>query len=157
MGTYKKLPPESFAYYVSLGIERSYEKVAERYNCSKVAVTNKATKEKWQEQIHELAEQARHRFEIDAQDEMNVVRARQLQAARALQGKALEMLRDLKPERAIKAAPALKIGWHHELLLLGEPTARNESVEEVTRREVHQLLVSKDAEVWGAPDGSADG
>ena len=151
-----KLPRESFEEYIAMGVSRSYQAIAEHYGVSKVAVTNRARSEKWQERLVALEEQARERFTREAQDEMNVVRARQLKAARALQAKALEMLRDLKPERAIKAATALKIGWMHELLLLGEPTERQDSVEEVTRREVHQLLVLKDQEVWGVADAAAE-
>jgi hypothetical protein len=63
-----------------------------------------------------------------------------------LQGKALEMLRDLPAERAIKAASALGVAWRHELLLLGEPTERAANVEEVTRREVRELLIGSDEE-----------
>jgi hypothetical protein len=38
------------------------------------------------------------------------------------------------------------VGWRQELLLLGEPTERAANVEEVTRREVRELLVGSDDE-----------
>jgi hypothetical protein len=60
--------------------------------------------------------------------------------------KGLEMLRDLPAERAIKAAPALSVAWKHELLLLGEPTERAANVEELTKREVRELLIGKGEE-----------
>ena len=147
----RKLPTESFEYYLGLGVGRSYRAVAKHYNVSKVAVTNRGTKEGWQARIAELERVAREQFEQDARSEMKAVRDRQLRAARALQGKAIEALRDLPPERAVKVASALNIGWKHELLLLGEPTERNANVEEVTRREVRELLVVNDEDDWDAP------
>ena len=155
MGSPRKLPTDSFEFYLSLGMGRSYQAVADRYSVSKQAVTNRASKEGWQERIAELERIAREQFEADARSEMKAVRERQLKAARALQGKALEMLRDLPAEKAIKAASALNVGWKHELLLLGEPTERAASVEDVTRREVRELLVGRDEEDdWGDGDGA---
>ena len=146
----RKLPTESFEYYLGLGVGRSYQLVANHYSVSKVAVTNRGKKEGWQARIAELEQVAREQFEDEARSEMKAVRDRQLKAARALQGKAIEALRDLPPERAVKVASALSIGWKHELLLLGEPTERNANVEEVTRREVRELLVLNDEDDWDA-------
>ena len=140
----RKLPMESFEMYISMGIDRSYQAIADHYKVTKVAVTNRARRDKWQDRLAAMEDQVRREFEEAARSEMKAVRDRQLQAARALQGKALEVLRDLPPERAIKAGPSLKIGWAHELLLLGEPTVRNASVEEITRNEVRELLTESD-------------
>lgn len=140
----RKIPDDAFEFYMSLGVGRSYRAVAKQFNCSKVAVTNRARKEGWQARLSELERVAREQFEREACSELKTVKERQLKAARALQGKAIEALRDLPPERAIKAAAALNVGWKHELLLLGETTERGARVEEISRREVRELLQVED-------------
>ena len=82
-----KLPRESFEKYIEMGCSRSYQAIAEHYGVSKVAVTNRARSEKWQERLVALEEQARERFTREAEDEMNVVRA--LESARAVMGEQL--------------------------------------------------------------------
>ena len=72
---------------------------------------------------------------------LDEVRDRQVKSARILQAKALEALKNLPPERAIKAATALSIGWKHELLLMGEPTDRTATVEDVIKREYERWMV----------------
>lgn len=140
----RKLPSDAFEFYLGLGVGRSYRAVAKQFDCSKVAVTNKARKEGWQARLTELERVARIQFEREACSELKTVKERQLKAARALQGKAIEALRDLPPERAIKAASALNIGWKHELALLGESNDRGSRVEEISRREVRELLQVED-------------
>ena len=87
-----------------------------------------------------LAGLAREEADKRAVDSLEVVHARQLKAARYLQSKAVEAMKNLPAERAVKAASALNIGWKHELLLLGEPTERQANVEEIIRRETRELL-----------------
>ncbi len=53
---------------------------------------------------------------------------------------ALKAMKDLPPEKAIKAAAALSIAWKHELLLLGEPTERHANLEELVRRQYERWL-----------------
>lgn len=158
MSTPRKLPAEAFQHYLGLGVGRSYSAVAEHFGVAKGTVVKRAKTENWQERIGELERTAREQFEAGARREMQAVRERQLKAARALQGKALEALRDLPAERGIKAATALNIGWRHELLLLGEPTDRNSTVvEEVTRREMRDLLLRDgEDEDWSAFEGDAE-
>ncbi len=140
----RKLPLEAFQHYVSLGTGRSYQAVADHFRVCKSTVSNRARDEGWQARLEELDKTAREQFEKHAVKELELVRERQLKGARALQAKALEALRDLPAERGIRAGAALSIAWKHELLLLGEPTERNASVEEVTKREIRELLVVGD-------------
>ena len=59
----RKLPFDSFDYYVSLGPDRSYRAVAKKYNVSKTAVANRAEKENWQKRLVEYEEKARDAME----------------------------------------------------------------------------------------------
>ncbi len=137
----KRLPPEAFNFYVELGAGRSYDAVAKRYGVSKVTVVNHATRDRWQERLREAEEKAREEANKKAVDELAAVKERQLTEARILERRAIEALKALPPEKALKAAMMLQIAWKHELLLLGEPSERTElSVEEVTKREIETLL-----------------
>ena len=140
----KKLPPEAFEYYLELGVDRSYRAVAERFGVSKVAVVNRARKERWQDRLRNLERQSRERAEKKAIDDLDAVRERQLKAARYVQTRALEAMRELPAEKAAKLASALNIGWKHELLLLGEPTERQSNVEEIIRREFEEWMVPEE-------------
>ena len=75
---------------------------------------------------------------------MQEVRERHLREARFLQARALQALKDLPPEKGIRAASALNVAWKHELLLLGEPTERQASIEEITKKEIATLLLRDD-------------
>jgi hypothetical protein len=140
----KRLPPDAFETYVDLGPDRSYRALAERYGVSKVAVVNKAKKERWQERLGELQVQARQESEKRAVESLKAVHERQLKAARFLQAKAIEVLQGQPAEKGIRAAGALNVAWKHELLLLGEPTERQASVEEITKREMARWLIADD-------------
>lgn len=134
------LPPDAMEFYFSLGAERSYQAVADHFGVAKITVTRLATEEQWQERIRALEQEAREKSEKRIAEQMDAVRERHVQSARILQAKALEALKSLPPDKAIRAASALSIGWKHELLVLGEPTERNAlSVEEVTRQEINAL------------------
>ena len=142
----RKIPPEAFHFYAEMGVERSYQAVADQYGVSKVAVVKRAKKENWQARLRELEGRAREEADKKAVDSLEVVHARQLKASRYLQARAVEAMTGLPPEKAIKAASALNIGWKHELLLLGEPTERQANVEEITKREMARWLVADDDE-----------
>ena len=136
----RKIPPEAFHYYAEMGLDRSYQAVADHYGVSKVAVVKRAKKENWQSRLRELEERAREKADKKVIDSLEVVHARQLKAARYLQAKAVEVMKNSPPEKAVRAASALNIAWKHELLLLGEPTERQANVEEIIKQETRELL-----------------
>ena len=147
-----RIPAGAYEDYLALGTERSYQALAKRYGVSKTAIVKRAAKERWQERLAELERQARERAEEKAVDEMGAVRERHLKEARFLQARALQALKDLSPEKGIRAAAALSIAWKHELLLLGEPTERQANVEELIRRETRELLMVVDDEDDSEPE-----
>ncbi len=153
----RRLPPDAFEYYVSLGVERSYQAVADHFGVAKVTVTRRAKEEGWQDHTQELEAKARKKSDEKIVEMMDEVRERHIKGARALQAKALQVLRDATPEKAVKAASALAIGWKHELLVLGEPTERQATVEEVIRREYERWMVCGDELDKEEPDGSDEG
>mgnify|MGYP001588538854 CR=1 FL=1 len=163
MKNVSRLPPDTFEHYVALGLDRSYQAVADHFGVSKVSIVKRAKKENWQIRLRELEKKAQERSEQRAMETLDAVRGRQLKVARLLQARALEALRRLSPEKAVKAAAAVSIGWKHELLLLGEPTDRSAvSIEELIKREYQSLMRPAGENEWpeqgageGGPHGSA--
>src|SRR5688572_15350363 len=147
----RRLPPDAFERYFAQGIDRSYQAVADHFGVSKITVTRRAKEENWQGRIRELEAKSRERSEEKILQMLDEMRERHLKSAKALQMKALEALRNLPPEKAVKAAAALAIGWKHELLLMGEPTDRQATtVEDTIKREYERWMVI-------SGDGAGDG
>ena len=142
----KRLPREAVDAYLTMGADRSYQAVADKFGVSKTSVVARAQKEDWQGRLQRLEAEAHEKAERKAVEDMQAVRARQLKAARFLQARALEALQSLPAEKGVRAAAALSIAWKHELLLLGEPTERQANVEEITKREMARWLVFDDDE-----------
>jgi ATPase subunit of ABC transporter with duplicated ATPase domains len=139
-----RIPASAYEDYLALGPNRSYQVLADRLGVSKTAITNKARRENWQERIAALEEEGRRKAEARALDEIEKVRERHLKEARFLQARALQALRDLPPEKGVRAANALATAWRHELLILGEPTERAASVEEKIKGEYERWMEPAD-------------
>ena len=143
-----KIPPSAFEYYVALGPGRSYRAVGERFGVSKRAVTKHATKENWPERLAKVEDEARVESDQRAVDALQEMNERHVKIAKALQAKALQALQGMPLDSARDVIRALDLGVRQERLVQGEPTDRQASVEEVTRREIQTLLVveSEDAD-----------
>ena len=120
----RKLPPEAFDFYVSLGIDRSYQAVATHYGSSKGAVTALAKRDDWQHRLVTVEEKARSRANEKAVETLEQVNDRHLKIARALQGKALEALRSMSLQEARDVIRAIDLGVRQERVILGEPSDR---------------------------------
>ena len=137
-----KVPPAAFSYYVALGSERSYQKVAERYGVDKRTVTRHAAKDQWAERLEEAERIAQAESEEQAVDILREMNERHLRIAKALQGRALEALRALPIGKAADVIRALELGVKQERLIQGEPSERSEmTVEETTKREMQRWLL----------------
>lgn len=140
----RKLPPDAFDHYLSLGLARSYASVARKYGVSKVTVTKRAKKENWQKRVLEIEAKARTASDEKAAETMEAINARHLRSARVIQAKALEALKSMSLGTAMDAVKALHMGVRQERLILGEPTDRNAvNVEDVIKREYEKLMVSE--------------
>ena len=145
----RKIPPDSFDYYVALGLGRSYQAVAKHYGVSKVAVTNRATKEGWQKKLAEMEAKVRRASEQKALETLDDIHQRHLKAARVIQAKALEALSRMPLDSAMDAVRALDLGVRQERLLIGQPTDRSAvSIEEVIKNEYAKVMRPLDADEW---------
>ena len=138
----RKIPPDAFEHYFSLGAERSYEAVAQKYGASKRAVSKLATKERWQERLLDLERKARERADERVLETLEDMSARHLKVLRFIQNKAIEALKSMPLDSAMDAVRAYHTSVEKERVIRGEPSDRTElSLEEITKRELRTLLV----------------
>ena len=67
----RKLPAEAFQFYLGLGIDRSYQKVAEHFRVAKGTVTALARKDDWQTRLAKVEREARNRADEKAVETMD--------------------------------------------------------------------------------------
>jgi len=131
-----RLSTDAFDFYVSLGVDRSYDAVAQKYGISKRAVTKFATREAWQRRVEEIERKARATTDAKALETLEDMKLRHLRSLRVIQGKALEVLRNMSLRTAMDAVRALDLAIKQERLIHGEPSERTAlSLEEVVRDE----------------------
>ena len=136
-----KLPPDAFEYYVSLGSERSYEKVAEHYGVSKRAVTNAAGRDNWAGRLAKIEAEARQATDKKLGESIEEMNERHLKVVKVVQGKALETLKSMPLASAMDAVRALDLALKQERVIRGEPGERTATtIEAITRDEMHRWL-----------------
>jgi len=140
-----RIPPDALEYYLALGPDRSYQRVADHYGVSKRAVTKLAARERWQEKVVELERKARESAEKKALESLEGMNLRHLKSLKIVQGKALEALRSMPLTTAMEAVRALDMAIRQERLIRGEPSDRTAiSVEEVIRREYERWMLPEE-------------
>jgi len=115
----RKIPPEAFAFYLGLGVGRSYQAVAERYSASKRAVAMRAEKEHWQAKLAEEETRARVAAEKKAADSIETVNEQHLKVLRYIQGKSIEALKTMPIQNAMDAVKAYSLSLDKERLIRG--------------------------------------
>lgn len=145
--TTRRIPADAFAFYASLGPDRSYEAVATHFGVSKRGIAKLALREDWQGQIARAEREARergHQKLVESLEEMN---ERHLKTLKAIQARALEALRNTAMVDPTKAALALVKALQMERVVRGEPADKAElSVIEMVRVESERLLTWKHVE-----------
>lgn len=149
----RKIPPDAFTFYASLGPKRSYQAVAEHFSVSKRAVTGVADREKWQERLVEIEKKARDKTDekvVETLEEMNV---RHLKVLRFIQGKAIEALKSMPLESAMDAVRAFGLTLDKERTIRGEPSDHSQvDIAQVTRDEMRRLLTTDPVGTNGPDD-----
>ena len=141
----RKIPPDAFSYYFSLGDERSYKSVARKYKCSERAVAKVAKKEKWQPRLEELEAKARTKSDQQILETLEEMNTRHIRTARMLQAKGIAALQALEIKGVPDALKAVQVGLEKERLVRGEPSDRTAvNIEEIIRREYRDLMKVED-------------
>jgi hypothetical protein len=140
----RKIPPEAFAFYLGLGVGRSYQAVAERYSASKRAVAMRAEKEGWQAKLAEEEQKARASAEKQAAESIETVNEKHLKVLRFIQGRAIEALKSMPIESAMDAVKAYALALDKERQIRGGPADQAlTAVERITREEIRNILTTK--------------
>jgi len=148
----KKLPDEAFAFYLSLGLGRSHQAVADHFGVDKKTVTNRAVKEGWKQKIEEAEREQRKIQEKKAAESLEAMNERHLKVFSYVQAKGIEALKTMPLDSAIDAVRALAIAIEKERLIRGEPSERTAMEVEKTIREEHlKWLVPVEPEPSPAP------
>ncbi len=140
-----RIPEDAFSYYASLGASRSYRQVADRYGVSKRAVTKYAKRERWPERIREAEAKARAEADKKVAESLEEMQTRNLKLVRLMAARALEALQRHPLANGMEGARAGQLAVKLHRILMGEPSERVAvSIEEVTRREIKELLTTED-------------
>ena len=138
----RKIPPDAFEYYVSLGPARNYRTVAERYDVTSRAVTKCASRERWSERLVKIEQDARERCDRKLGDVFEEARERHLKTLKAMHARALTALKQYPLSSGMDAMRAAEMVIKLERLVMGEASERKEvTIEEVTKRELRELLI----------------
>lgn len=138
----RKIPPEAFAFYLGLGVGRSYSAVAERYNVTKRAVAFKAEKERWQERLEQEERKASTKAEKEAAESIESVNEKHLKVLRFIQARSIEALKEMKIETAMDAVKAFALALDKERMIRGPGDQAASRIEEITRQEIRSLLIT---------------
>ena len=150
----RKIPPDAFEYYVSLGPTRTYRAIAERYDVTTRAVTKCAARERWSERLATIEQDARERCDRKLGDVFEEARERHLKTLKAMHARALTALKQYPLSSGMDAMRAAEMVIKLERLVMGEASERTEmTIEEVTKRELRELLIMEDDD---ADDGVAE-
>jgi hypothetical protein len=144
----KKIPPDAFTYYASLGPARSYEAVAKKFGVTKRGIFEHARRERWPDRIAEVERRAREEADAKAQESLEEMNDRHLREARLLQAKAIEGLKSGRIEALAPCTKAMHTGVQMERLVRGQATERSETtVEQIIKRQYERWMAASDEEV----------
>jgi hypothetical protein len=157
MSLRSRLPADAFAYYASLGPDRSYSAVAAYFRVDKRTVLRRAKAEGWQEQVAAIETKARKNVQEKLGNTLEEMNERHLKILRVVLGKAIEALRAMPLRAASDAVRAIEMCVKNERAIFGDPAEQQaESLEEITRREFARWMKKHD-EGEGEVGGSGDG
>jgi len=142
----RKIPPDAFDFYFSLGPGRSYQAVAAKYGVTKRAVTDLAKREAWQKRIEDLHEKARQSATEKALESLEEMNERHLAALRIIELRALAALKGIPLNSALAAVRALDVAIRQERAIRGDSgEGGGASVEQIIRGEYAKWMTSGDA------------
>ena len=143
----KRLPPDAFGYYVSLGPARSHQAVAERFDVHKRTVVRTADRENWADRLAAIEKEAREASDRQLAKDLGEMHLRHRKMLTAMASRAARALQEFPLTSGMEGIKAAAVVIKLERLLSGEPTERTSvDVEQVIRREYQQLMEVEEEE-----------
>jgi transposase-like protein len=139
----RKLPPDAFDYYFSLGPGRSYEAVAKHYGVAKRTVTSLAKRGNWQGRLRDIEAKARERSDERHAAVKAEAKEQRLKALRILLGKSIQKLAHNEINSTADAIRGLGTAVRELRAEYAEsPETADTSVEEIIKREYRNWMTS---------------
>lgn len=154
----RRIPHDAFDFYFGLGPDRSYEKVAERYGCTKRGIVKVASRERWQDRLAKVETEARAKADKKKSETLAEQKEQHLQALRLVLAKGIEGLRRIHLLEPMDTIRAIGLAVRELRVELGEPSDRTAvSIEDTIRREYERWMVAEpDVNDKPQPDGDGD-
>jgi len=151
----RRIPHDAFSFYWSLGGERSYQTLADKYGVSKRAVCKVAKNENWKQKIKDIEKKAYEATEKKMAEDLEMMCERHIKVCKLIQRKALEALQSMPLTTALEAVRALDMSIKQERLIRGEPTDRTTvSTEEIVKKEFDSWMVRSDIKGTDSEEGN---
>ncbi len=106
----RKMPPDAFEFYHSLGPGRSYQAVADEYGVTKRAVTDFAKRKGWSQRLEAIEREAREQSDKKIAETLEEIRSRHLKTLRAMNARALSALQQFPLNSGMEANFG-RAGW----------------------------------------------
>jgi hypothetical protein len=136
-----RIGDDAFAYYVSLGADRSYEQVAKFCGVGKRSVVRHAAKDRWTERLRKIEEDAKVRADARLATELEEMQVRHAKLLRGLAARAAKAIAEFPLRTAMEGAKAVEIVVKLERLIAGQASEKTHvSVESATRAEFERYL-----------------
>lgn len=140
----RKLPAgaEPFEFFVSLGSERSFKKVADRWDVDAAQVTRRAQRERWLERLQQQVEPQVQAKAMEAiVTTLAEFRVKQVQVGAELVRRGLEALERLQIVETKDALAAVKLGAELQSRAFDAPAKKVEISVEHTLRERFERFI----------------
>lgn len=143
----RRIPEDAFSFYVALGADRSYQRVADHFGVSKRGIIKVADRENWAERLDAIEESVRGRIDERLGETLEEMQARHLKLLRAMAGRAARAIQEHPLSSGMDGIRAAEMIIKLERLVAGEASDHSQlTVEQITRQEVDRLLVRADDE-----------
>jgi hypothetical protein len=148
-----RIPIDAFEFYVQLGDERSYDLVAKQYGVNKRSVQRAADRERWQERLKRIVDEAQSRVEERLIGDIEEMKMRHRKLCRAMTSRAAQAIAAHPLTDGMQGIRAAEVAVKLERLLTGESNDRTEQVIiDATRAEMRELMEPLDDEDDSEPD-----
>ena len=158
-----RIGPDAFAYYTSLGPDRSYEQVAKFCGVSKRSVARAAARENWTPRLAKIEADAQARSDARLADELEDMQTRHTRLLRAMAARAAKAIAEYPLRSCLEGAKVAEMVIKLERVIAGQVAERTSvSVEAETRQQFERFLApakgspEDDSELDGEPDGDED-
>ena len=137
----KRLPPDAFAFYVTLGAARSHQAVADHFKVHKRTVVRTADRENWADRLAAVEKEAREASDKHLAKDLGEQRLRHRKMLTAMASRAARALQEFPLTSGMEGIKAAELVIKLERLLSGESTERTSlDIEQVVRREYQELM-----------------